>query len=86
MVVANSDTDGIFDREFFRGEPDPVSSARHVVYWNEEFRATLRGHMTLLNLKRLVEPIMTASRTRPIGGMSRPMPILPTMYTCRADT
>jgi hypothetical protein len=59
MVVANSDTDGIFDREFFRGEPDPVSSARHVVYWNEEFRATLWGHMTLLNLTRLVEPIMT---------------------------
>ena len=59
MVVANSDTDGIFDREFFRGEPDPVSTPRHVVYWNEEFRATLWGHMTLLNLKRLVEPIMT---------------------------
>lgn len=59
MVVANSDTDGIFDREFFRGEPDPVSSSRHVLYWNEEFRATLWGHMTLYNLKRLVEPIMT---------------------------
>jgi TolB protein len=59
MVVANSDTDGIFDREFFRGEPDPVSSPRHVLYWNEEFRATLWGHMTLFNLKRLVEPIMT---------------------------
>ena len=59
MVVANSDTDGIFDREFFRGEPDPVSTTRHVVYWNEEFRATLWGHMTLYNLKRLVEPIMT---------------------------
>jgi TolB protein len=59
MVVANSDTDGIFDREFFRGAPDPVSSPRHVVYWNEEFRATLWGHMTLYSLKRLVEPIMT---------------------------
>jgi hypothetical protein len=59
MVVANSDTDGIFDREFFRGEPDPISSPRHVLYWNEEFRATLWGHMTLYNLKRLVEPIMT---------------------------
>ena len=59
MVVANSDTDGIFDREFFRGEPDPVSTPRHVVYWNEEFRATMWGHMTLYNLRRLVEPIMT---------------------------
>jgi hypothetical protein len=62
MVVANSDTDGIFDREFFRGEPDPVSTARHVVYWNEEFRATLWGHMTLYNLTRLVEPFMTGFR------------------------
>jgi len=59
FVVANSDTDGVFDREFFRGRPDAVSSAEHVLYWNEEFRATLWGHMTLVNLKHLVEPIMT---------------------------
>ncbi len=59
FVVANSDTDGIFDREFFRGEPDPGSSKEHVLYWNQEFRATLWGHLTLYNLKRLVEPIMT---------------------------
>ncbi len=59
FVVANSDTDGIFDREFFRGRPDPLSSAEHVLYWNEEFRATLWGHLTLVNLKQLVEPIMT---------------------------
>ncbi|HEU4893436.1 MAG TPA: hypothetical protein VFT47_17900, partial [Vicinamibacterales bacterium] len=58
----NSDPDGIFDRELFRGEPDPVSSARHVVYWNEKFRATLWGHMTLLNLRRLVEPINSSTR------------------------
>jgi Tol biopolymer transport system component len=62
MVVANSDTDGIFDREYFRGEPDPVSTKEHVLYWNEEFRATLWGHMTLYNLKHLVEPIMTGFR------------------------
>ncbi len=59
LVVANSDTDGVFDREHFRGEPDPVSSADTVLYWNEEFRATLWGHMTLYNLKQLVEPIFT---------------------------
>ena len=58
-MVANSDTDGVFDREFFRGEPDPLSTPRHVLYWNEEFRSTLWGHMTLLNLKQLVEPIFT---------------------------
>jgi hypothetical protein len=59
FVVANSDTDGIFDREFFRGAPDPLSTPAHVLYWNQEFRATLWGHMTLYNLRHLVEPIMT---------------------------
>jgi TolB protein len=59
FVVANSDTDGIFDREYFRGRPDPLSTPETVLYWNEEFRATLWGHMTLIDLKQLVEPIMT---------------------------
>ena len=59
FVVANSDTDGVFDREFFRGGPDPYSSERNILYWNEEFRATFWGHMTLVNLKQLVEPVFT---------------------------
>jgi hypothetical protein len=59
FMVANSDGDGVFDREFFRGQPDPLSSDRLVLYWNQEFRATIWGHMTLLNLQHLVEPIFT---------------------------
>jgi len=59
LVVANSDTDGVFDREFFRGTLDARSGPETLLYWNEEFRATLWGHMTLLNLKHLVEPIFT---------------------------
>ena len=59
FVVANSDTDGVFDREFFRGRPDPYSSEQNILYWNEEFRATFWGHMTLVNLKQLVEPVFT---------------------------
>lgn len=59
FVVANSDGDGVFDREFFRGSPDSLSSPETILYWNEEFRATLWGHMTLLNLKQIVEPIFT---------------------------
>ena len=58
-MVANSDGDGVFDREYFRGRPDPLSDGRTVLYWNEEFRSTLWGHMTLLNLTHLVEPIFT---------------------------
>ncbi len=57
LMVANSDGNGVFDREFFLGKPDPRSTDRTVLYWNEEYRATIWGHMTLLNLKHLVPPI-----------------------------
>lgn len=59
FMVANSDGDGVFDREFFLGRPDPRSTDRTILYWNEEFRSTIWGHMTLLNLKSLVTPIFT---------------------------
>src|SRR6185295_2170895 len=59
IVVANSDGDGVFDREFFLGQPDPISSARTILYWNEEFRSTIWGHLTLGHLSHLVEPIFT---------------------------
>jgi TolB protein len=59
LVVANSDGDGVFDREFFRGRLDPLSTARTLLYWNQEFRSTIWGHMTLGNLSQLVEPIFT---------------------------
>lgn len=59
LMVANSDGDGVFDREFFRGRPDALSTDRTVLYWNQEFRSTIWGHMTLVNLKQLVEPIFT---------------------------
>jgi hypothetical protein len=59
FMVANSDGDGVFDREFFRGRPDPLSNDQTVLYWNQEFRSTIWGHMTLLSLRHLVEPIFT---------------------------
>ena len=62
LVVANSDGDAIFDREFFHGGPDPLSTANTLLWWNEEFRSTIWGHMTLFHLRHLVEPIMTGFR------------------------
>jgi hypothetical protein len=59
FMVANSDTDGVFDREFFRGRPDAISTAETLLYWNQEFRSTSWGHMTLVSLSQLVEPIFT---------------------------
>jgi hypothetical protein len=67
FMVANSDADVVYDRPFFRGGPDPLSTAENILYWNEEFRSTLWGHMTLVNLQQLVEPIFTgfAGTTNP---------------------
>jgi hypothetical protein len=59
VVVANSDGDGVFDREYFLGRADPGSTPRTIIYWNEEFRSTIWGHLTLGNLSQLVEPIFT---------------------------
>lgn len=59
LVVANSDGDGVFDREFFRGRLDARSTPRTLLYWNQEFRSTIWGHMTFANLGQLVEPIFT---------------------------
>lgn len=59
FMVSNSDTDGIFDRHYFRGRPDSISTDETILYWNQEFRSTIWGHMTLVNLSQLVEPIMT---------------------------
>jgi hypothetical protein len=58
-MVANSDTDGVFDREFFRGHPDALSTKETTLFWNEEFRSTLWGHMTLVGIRQVVEPVFT---------------------------
>jgi hypothetical protein len=67
FMVANSNGDGVFDREYFRGRPDPLSNGQTILWWNEEFRSTIWGHMTLLRLDHLVEPIFTgfAHTTQP---------------------
>jgi len=59
FMVANSDADVVFDRQFFRGGPDPLSTPEYILYWNQEFRSTIWGHMTLLNLRQVVEPVFT---------------------------
>src|SRR5262249_34014792 len=53
------DADVVYDRPFFRGGPDPLSTEENILYWNQEFRSTIWGHMTLVNLEQLVEPLFT---------------------------
>jgi hypothetical protein len=59
FMVANSDADVVYDRPFFRGGPDPLSTPECILYWNQEFRSTVWGHMTLVNLRQVVEPVFT---------------------------
>lgn len=60
MNVANSTGAWIHDRRYFEGKPNQVSRREHVVCWNEEFRNfRVYGHMCMIGLKRLVEPIYT---------------------------
>lgn len=67
FMVANSDADIVYDRHYFRGGPDPLSTPDCILYWNQEFRSTVWGHMTLVNLRQVVEPVFTgfAGTTNP---------------------
>ena len=46
----------ISDRQFFTGRPDAVSDREHIIYFNEEMRNDIFGHVGFLNLKSFVEP------------------------------
>ena len=54
-----------YSKEYFQGKLDPISDERHLIYYNEEYRNQPLGHIGLLNLKQLVEPIST-------GGLAIP--------------
>lgn len=53
------------DVEKFTGELDPVSTPGHWVYVGQEFRDWQQGHINLLRLRKLVEPV------EPFGGIFR---------------
>ena len=45
------------DQERFRGSPEPISDSLHIIYINQEYREDRLGHVNLLNLKKLIEPV-----------------------------
>ncbi|PYT21669.1 MAG: hypothetical protein DMG58_31735 [Acidobacteria bacterium] len=60
LDVANILTsDFTFDQSEFEGRLNRHSSGRRLIYVNQEFRNDHLGHMCLLNLKKLVEPVKT---------------------------
>ena len=60
-----------YSREHFRGELDPISDSRHLIYYNEEYRNQTLGHVSFLNLKKLVEPISTGGLAVPENTVNR---------------
>ncbi len=56
LLVCNSQGDIVYDRKHFTGAPHPLSTSRHILYWNEEVRTRLYGHMAALNLTHFIEP------------------------------
>jgi hypothetical protein len=60
LDVANILTsDFTIDQAEFEGGLNRFSSGRRLIYVNQEFRNDHLGHICLLNLKRLVEPVKT---------------------------
>jgi hypothetical protein len=45
------------DQASFRGAPEPISDSLHIVYLNQEYRQDQLGHVNLLNLKKLIDPV-----------------------------
>ena len=60
LNVANILTsDFTLDQRQFEGRINSNSSGNHLIYVNQEFRNDELGHLCLLNLKKLVEPVKT---------------------------
>jgi hypothetical protein len=58
LNVANILTsDFTLDQEQFEGRINSNSNGNHLIYVNQEFRNDELGHLCLLNLKKLVEPV-----------------------------
>jgi Tol biopolymer transport system component len=66
FLVANAEGARAYDREFFEGKPHSLSTPERILYWNQEFRNRIvYGHMALLHLTRLVEPMYTSFEGTP---------------------
>jgi hypothetical protein len=60
LNVANLLTsDFTIDQDQFTGKLNTYSSGQHLIYVNQEFRNHELGHLCLLNLKQLIQPVKT---------------------------
>lgn len=50
-------SDFTVDEDLFRGAPEPLSEPEYIIYVNQEYREGRLGHVNLLNLKSLIQPV-----------------------------
>lgn len=55
-LVANQADARILDLKYFEGRLNALSTGNRLLYFNEEFRPSFAGHMSLLNLKTFIFP------------------------------
>jgi len=60
-LICNRDN-RIFDLHRFEGKPNAVSGPGRILYYSQEYRPSLYGHMGLLSLKQLVWPFYHGQR------------------------
>lgn len=62
MMVANSNSGAVLDRDLFEGAPHALSDGRYILRWGEEYRNNFYGHMCMYGIDALVEPIFSGFR------------------------
>ena len=58
-LIANHNS-RIIDLQYFQGKPHPLSNSSRILYFNQEFRPSFPGHLSLLNLKEYFFPSYTS--------------------------
>jgi len=72
FMVATPTATSSYDRTYFRGRPDPLSTSATSSTGTRRCAAPSWGHLTLVNLKQVVEPVLHRLQgTRPTRTTSR---------------
>ncbi len=61
-LVANYSGTRIYDLQYFEGKLNDISTPNRLIYFNEEYRPSFAGHLSLLNLKEFIYPQFNGSR------------------------
>ncbi|HAY78552.1 MAG TPA: hypothetical protein DCY79_01955 [Planctomycetaceae bacterium] len=65
LCVSNNLGDDIRDADLINGQPHPLSTDEHVLFFGEEMRSSIYGHMQFFGIRKLVEPQYTGFDNTP---------------------